>query len=59
MLTIVLYELMIINIQIFIDKKIIKFLNIVYISNFMMNIVFENILEEKELHFDIQHRYRH
>ena len=43
----------------FIDIKIIKFLNVVYISDFIINIVFESILKEKELHFNIQHRYLH
>ena len=58
-LTIISYKSIIVNVQTFIDIKIIKFLNVVYISDYMMNIVFENILKEKELHFDTQHRHLH
>ena len=57
LLTIVSYESITVNVQIFIDIKIIKLLNVAYILDFTINIVFENILKEKELHFNIQHRH--
>ena len=59
MLTINIYEIITINVQTFIDNRIIILTNVAYISNFMINIVFESILKEKELHFNIQHRYLH
>ena len=34
-------------------------LNVTYVLDFMINIVAESILEDKELHFDIQHRHFH
>ena len=59
LLTIVSYESIIVNVQTLIGIKIIKLLNIAYISDFMINIVFESILKEKELHFNTQHRHLH
>ena len=34
-------------------------INVVYISNFMINIVSKSILEAKELYFDIKHHHLH
>ena len=34
-------------------------LNVIYVSDFLINIVAESILEDKELHFDTQHRHLH
>ena len=59
MLTINIYKIITINVQIFIDNKIITLINIAYILNFMINIVFKSILKEKELHFNIFHRHLH
>ena len=59
MLTINVYKTIIINVQIFINNKIIILINVAYILNFMINIVFENILKEKKLHFDIFYRHLH
>ena len=61
LLSIKAYEKIIINIQTIIEdeKDIILLINVAYISNFMINIVFESILEEKKLHFDIEHRHLH
>ena len=59
LLTIVSYKSITVNVQTFIDINIIKLLNVAYISDFIINIVFENILKEKRLYFNIQHRYLH
>ena len=59
MLAVNAYEIVMINIQIFIDNRIITLINVAYISNFMINIVFESILKEKKLHFNILHRHLH
>ena len=59
LLTIIVYKIVMINVQIFIDNKIITLINVVYILNLMINIVFESILKEKKLHFDIQYRHLH
>ena len=59
MLTIISYELITVNVLTFTSIKIIKFSNVAYISNFMINIVFESILKGKRLHLNIQHRYLH
>ena len=59
LLTIIIYEIIIINVQIFIDNKIITLINVAYILNFMINIVFKSILKEKKLHFNIFYRYLH
>ena len=39
------------------EKKLINFLNVCYVSNFMINIVVNNIFVDKELYFDIEHCY--
>ena len=42
-----------------IEKSNIQFLNVIYVLNFIINIVVENILENKKFYFDIQHRHFH
>ena len=41
------------------EKQIMTLLNVIYILNFMINIVADSILKNKELHFNIQHRHLH
>ena len=41
------------------EKKIMTLLNVIYISDFMINIVADSILKNKELHFNTQHRHLH
>ena len=63
LLSIRVYERIQINIQVAIaiekEKGIIELINVVYISNFMINIVSRSILKAKELHFDIEHHHLH
>ena len=65
LLLIKIYERILINIEVAIvienekEKNIILLINVVYILNFMINIVFENILKEKELHFNTKYRHLH
>ena len=54
-----IYKTIMINVQIFIDNRIITLTNVAYILNFMINIVFESILKEKKLHFDTLYRHLH
>ena len=53
------YDRIKINVKILNEKDIITLINIIYVLNFMINVVAESILENKELHFDIQHRHLH
>lgn len=39
----------------FSTKKIMKFLNVVYVFEFMISLVTKNILENKKMHFNIEH----
>ena len=48
-----------IKMNILIEKNNMQLLNIIYVLNFMINIVAENILKDKKLHFDTQHRHLH
>ena len=41
------------------EKETMTLLNVAYISSFMTNIVAESILEDKEVHFDTEHRHLH
>ena len=34
-------------------------INVIYVLNFIINVVAESILKDKKLHFDILHRYLH
>ena len=38
-------------------KKIMKFLNVNYLSNFIINIIANNIFVDKKFHFDTTHNY--
>ena len=53
------YDKMKINIKTLNEKNIIILLNVIYILNFVINIVVESIFKNKELHFNIQHRHLH
>ena len=54
-----IYDIMIIKINISIEKNNMMLLNVIYVFKFMINIVVDSILKNKELHFDIQHRHLH
>ena len=54
-----IYDRTKINVKTLNEKNIMTLINVIYVSNFMINVVAENILEDKELHFDIQHRHLH
>ena len=43
----------------FTEKKSMKLLNVSYVSNFIINIVANNIFVDKELHFDTVHDHLH
>ena len=58
-LSILTYDRMRINVDTLTEKKSMKFLNVNYVSNFMINIVARNILADKELHFDTTHEHLH
>ena len=45
--------------SIYSQKKLMKFLNVNYVFDFMINIVANNILANKKLHFDTTHNYLH
>ena len=46
-----------INVNTFTEKKLIKFLNVSYVLNFIINIVAKNILANKKFYFDTTHSY--
>ena len=46
-----------INVNTFTKKKSMKFLNVNYVFDFMINIVANNILENKEMYFNTKHRH--
>ena len=54
-----IYDKMNIEVNTLIEKSNIQFLNVIYVSNFIINIVAENIFKNKEFHFDTQHRHLH
>ena len=54
-----IYDKIKINVKTLNEKDIMTLINVIYVSNFMINVVAESILEDKELHFDIQHRHLH
>ena len=58
-LFILAYDRMRINVNTFTEKKSMKFLNVSYVFDFMINIVANNILANKELHFDTTHDHLH
>ena len=53
------YDRIKINVKTSNEKDIMTLINVIYVSNFMINVVAESILENKKLHFDIQHRHLH
>ena len=58
-LLIKIYGTMTIKVNTSIEKSSMKLLNVIYVFDFMINIVADNILKNKKLHFDIQHRHLH
>ena len=58
-LSILAYDRMRINVNTFTKKKSMKFLNVSYVFDFMINIVTNNLLADKELHFDTTHDHLH
>ena len=56
-LSILAYDRMRINVSTFTEKKSMKLLNVSYVSVFMINIVANNILENKDVHFNTKHRH--
>ena len=46
------YDRIKINVKTSNEKSIMTLINVIYVSNFMINVVAESILEDKELHFD-------
>ena len=52
-LSIKFYEHININVHISIDLRTITLLKMYYVSQFMINIMFKNILKNKSDHFDI------
>ena len=56
---ILIYDRMIINVDTFTKKQSIKFLNVNYVFDFMINIVANNILIDKKFHFDTTHDHFH
>ena len=56
---ILIYDRLIINVDTFTKKQSMKFLNVNYVFDFMINIVANNILIDKKLHFDTTHDHLH
>ena len=56
-LFILAYDRMRINVSTLTEKKSMKLLNVSYVSDFMINIVADSILENKEMHFSTKHRH--
>ena len=42
-----------------IERSNMQLLNVIYVLNFMINIVAENIFKDKKFHFNTQHRHLH
>ena len=53
------YNKMNIEVNTLIERNNMQLLNVIYVLNFMINIVAENILEDKEFHFNTQHCHLH
>ena len=58
-LSIKTYDTMIIKVNTSTEKNTMILLNVIYISDFMVNVVAESILDDKRFHFDTQHRHLH
>ena len=56
-LSIKIYNQIRIIIIIFKEKEVITFTNVCYVSNFIINVIANSILIDKELYFDIQYNY--
>ena len=56
---ILIYDRMRITINTFTKKKIMKLLNVSYVSNFIINIVADSILVDKKFHFNTTHDHFH
>ena len=56
-LLIKIYNIMIIKVDTSIEKNSMILLNMIYMLDFIINIIVNRILKDKELHFDIQHWY--
>ena len=54
-----IYDIMIIKINTLIEKNNMKLLNVIYVFDFMINIVVDSIFKNKKLYFDIQYRHLH
>ena len=54
-----IYDKMNIKVNTSIEKSNIQLLNVIYVLNFIINIVVKSIFKDKKFHFNIQHRYFH
>ena len=53
------YDIVTIKVDTSIEKNSMMLLNVIYVLDFMINIIVGSILEDKGLHFDIQYRHLH
>ena len=53
------YDKMNIEMNILIERSNMQLLNVIYVLNFLINIVVESIFENKRFYFDIQHCHFH
>ena len=58
-LSIKTYDILIIKVNTLIEKNNMQLLNVIYISNFMINVIAESILAKKKFHFNTQHCHFH
>ena len=56
-LSILTYDRIRFNVNIFKEKSTMKLLNVCYVFDFMINIVANSILENKDVHFNTKHRH--
>ena len=56
-LSILTYDRIRLNVNTFKKKSTMKLLNVCYVFDFMINIVANNILENKDVHFNTEHRH--
>ena len=56
-LSILTYDRIRLNVNILKEKSTMKLLNVCYVFDFMINIVANNILENKDVHFNTEHRH--
>ena len=56
-LSILAYNRIRLNVSIFTEKSTMKLLNVCYVFDFMINIVANNIFENKNVHFNAEHRH--